>query len=138
VLIGGADGIRTHGLLDAIEARSQLRHGPTGNGNSEKTVASYQRRVKRQTRHAPLDFRTVGIEPGAHKIRKQQFFNCSYLPGLLGLTFSSIPGMPPPACTLGMLPFHLAIHRSVTVSLCHSMIEGLMEAARTLFDSASP
>ncbi len=27
---GGADGIRTHGLLDAIEARSQLRHGPTG------------------------------------------------------------------------------------------------------------
>ena len=30
---GGADGIRTHGLLDAIEARSQLRHGPTGVGN---------------------------------------------------------------------------------------------------------
>ena len=27
---GGADGIRTHDLLDAIEARSQLRHGPTG------------------------------------------------------------------------------------------------------------
>jgi hypothetical protein len=27
--IGGADGIRTHDLLDAIEARSQLRHGPT-------------------------------------------------------------------------------------------------------------
>ena len=27
--VGGADGIRTHGLLDAIEARSQLRHGPT-------------------------------------------------------------------------------------------------------------
>jgi hypothetical protein len=26
---GGADGIRTHDLLDAIEARSQLRHGPT-------------------------------------------------------------------------------------------------------------
>jgi hypothetical protein len=30
VRIGGADGIRTHDLLDAIEARSQLRHGPTG------------------------------------------------------------------------------------------------------------
>jgi len=30
VKIGGADGIRTHDLLDAIEARSQLRHGPTG------------------------------------------------------------------------------------------------------------
>src|SRR5256885_1133648 len=29
-LLGGADGIRTHDLLDAIEARSQLRHGPTG------------------------------------------------------------------------------------------------------------
>jgi hypothetical protein len=28
-LFGGADGIRTHDLLDAIEARSQLRHGPT-------------------------------------------------------------------------------------------------------------
>jgi integrase len=27
--IGGADGIRTHDLLDAIEARFQLRHGPT-------------------------------------------------------------------------------------------------------------
>src|SRR5208283_2333931 len=26
---GGADGIQTHDLLDAIEARSQLRHGPT-------------------------------------------------------------------------------------------------------------
>jgi hypothetical protein len=29
VSVGGADGIRTHDLLDAIEARSQLRHGPT-------------------------------------------------------------------------------------------------------------
>lgn len=29
---GGADGIRTHDLLDAIEARSQLRHGPTVEG----------------------------------------------------------------------------------------------------------
>jgi hypothetical protein len=28
-VFGGADGIRTHDLLDAIEARSQLRHGPT-------------------------------------------------------------------------------------------------------------
>ena len=27
---GGAEGIRTLDLLDAIEARSQLRHGPTG------------------------------------------------------------------------------------------------------------
>ena len=29
IVFGGADGIRTHDLLDAIEARSQLRHGPT-------------------------------------------------------------------------------------------------------------
>jgi hypothetical protein len=27
--IGGAEGVRTPDLLDAIEARSQLRHGPT-------------------------------------------------------------------------------------------------------------
>lgn len=26
---GGAGGVRTRGLLDAIEARSQLRYGPT-------------------------------------------------------------------------------------------------------------
>jgi hypothetical protein len=28
-VIGGADGVRTRDLLDAIEARSQLRYGPT-------------------------------------------------------------------------------------------------------------
>jgi hypothetical protein len=33
---GGAGGIRTPDLLDAIEARSQLRHGPTGTGSDEK------------------------------------------------------------------------------------------------------
>jgi len=33
--VGGAGGIRTPDLLDAIEARSQLRHGPTG-CNAEK------------------------------------------------------------------------------------------------------
>jgi hypothetical protein len=32
-IFGGADGIRTHDLLDAIEARSQLRHGPTAKQN---------------------------------------------------------------------------------------------------------
>jgi hypothetical protein len=35
---GGADGIRTHDLLDAIEARSQLRHGPTGTKGSRKRL----------------------------------------------------------------------------------------------------
>jgi hypothetical protein len=29
-VIGGAEGVRTPDLLDAIEARSQLRYGPTG------------------------------------------------------------------------------------------------------------
>ena len=28
-VIGGAGGVRTRDLLDAIEARSQLRYGPT-------------------------------------------------------------------------------------------------------------
>jgi hypothetical protein len=33
---GGAGGIRTPDLLDAIEARSQLRHGPTGKDDAKK------------------------------------------------------------------------------------------------------
>ena len=28
--IGGAGGVRTRDLIDAIDARSQLRYGPTG------------------------------------------------------------------------------------------------------------
>jgi integrase len=55
---GGADGIRTHGLLDAIEARSQLRHGPTGCRFSKKTVAPSRRRVKRQTEQTVSPLRT--------------------------------------------------------------------------------
>ncbi len=43
---GGAGGVRTRGLLDAIEARSQLRHGPTDTGASfyttQRTIASNQ------------------------------------------------------------------------------------------------
>jgi hypothetical protein len=38
-MIGGADGIRTHDLLDAIEARSQLRHGPTGEPLCNASIA---------------------------------------------------------------------------------------------------
>jgi hypothetical protein len=34
---GGAEGIRTLDLLDAIEARFQLRHGPTGRMNFYST-----------------------------------------------------------------------------------------------------
>ena len=37
--VGGADGIRTHDLLDAIEARSQLRHGPTECGKQLKNCS---------------------------------------------------------------------------------------------------
>jgi hypothetical protein len=42
---GGAEGIRTLDLLDAIEARSQLRHGPTGAMST--LIASNSRTVKR-------------------------------------------------------------------------------------------
>ncbi len=34
---GGPDGIRTRDLLNAIEARSQLRYGPTGSDSVEPT-----------------------------------------------------------------------------------------------------
>jgi hypothetical protein len=44
---GGADGIRTHDLLDAIEARSQLRHGPTGKERQLTFIAP--RSAQRQT-----------------------------------------------------------------------------------------
>src|SRR5579862_600634 len=46
---GGADGIRTHDLLDAIEARSQLRHGPTG---ENAAACSYSTRAQRASTHA--------------------------------------------------------------------------------------
>jgi hypothetical protein len=36
---GGAEGIRTLDLLDAIEARSQLRHGPTGKKDGYAFIA---------------------------------------------------------------------------------------------------
>jgi hypothetical protein len=55
---GGADGIRTHDLLDAIEARSQLRHGPTGETTivilHERLVSVYDSGVFR------LEYRTYG------------------------------------------------------------------------------
>jgi hypothetical protein len=43
VEIGGADGIRTHDLLDAIEARSQLRHGPT---EGQRKMLTFARGVR--------------------------------------------------------------------------------------------
>src|SRR5208337_4056993 len=48
---GGADGIRTHDLLDAIEARSQLRHGPTG-GTSKSLPQIAERPERRHCRIA--------------------------------------------------------------------------------------
>src|SRR5579862_2946569 len=47
---GGADGIRTHDLLDAIEARSQLRHGPTGKYNAPFYSTRAQRASTRASR----------------------------------------------------------------------------------------
>ena len=45
-IFGGADGIRTHDLLDAIEARSQLRHGPTG--GTSKSLPQISERLERR------------------------------------------------------------------------------------------
>jgi hypothetical protein len=44
---GGAEGIRTLDLLDAIEARSQLRHGPTLQEISVSFIALRAEAVKR-------------------------------------------------------------------------------------------
>ena len=49
--IGGADGIRTHDLLDAIEARSQLRHGPTEKKHDLPGVTG----TRSQLRHGPTE-----------------------------------------------------------------------------------
>src|SRR5690242_16650726 len=52
VNFGGAEGIRTLDLLDAIEARSQLRHGPTGNNKTSLTLACGSRPERRLVRAA--------------------------------------------------------------------------------------
>lgn len=69
--IGGADGIRTHDLLDAIEARSQLRHGPTDKKQADLFIASC--RGKRQTTDLDVSKQIPsgslflpGAENGAH------------------------------------------------------------------------
>jgi hypothetical protein len=61
--IGGADGIRTHDLLDAIEARFQLRHGPTAFGYVDFYTPPP---ATRQTRYIPLP-----IAPRRGKIQAQ-------------------------------------------------------------------
>jgi hypothetical protein len=43
---GGAEGVRTPDLLDAIEARSQLRHGPTGQMSDVAFIAPPLQTVK--------------------------------------------------------------------------------------------
>src|SRR5882724_1399291 len=48
---GGAEGIRTLDLLDAIEARSQLRHGPTGNYKGSLTLGCGRRPERRSVRN---------------------------------------------------------------------------------------
>jgi hypothetical protein len=47
---GGAEGIRTLDLLDAIEARSQLRHGPTGKKNGYFFYSIRRRRASNRGR----------------------------------------------------------------------------------------
>ena len=46
IQIGGAEGVRTPDLLDAIEARSQLRHGPTGHMSDVAFIAPPPQTVK--------------------------------------------------------------------------------------------
>ena len=53
-MIGGADGIRTHGLLDAIEARSQLRHGPTADSTEPSLPHQDLLSALRQRAHVPF------------------------------------------------------------------------------------
>jgi integrase len=68
---GGADGIRTHDLLDAIEARSQLRHGPTAVGSlvfysiRDKAGSNHSKRavLAPKTRRAPF---SVALQPERH------------------------------------------------------------------------
>jgi hypothetical protein len=48
-MIGGAGGVRTRDLLDAIEARSQLRYGPTG---SEQSAFLYSTRRREASNNA--------------------------------------------------------------------------------------
>src|SRR5271157_3085046 len=64
---GGADGIRTHDLLDAIEARSQLRHGPTGGTSKSLPQISEwpERRVLQDWRDSMLNSGT-GRSAGMH------------------------------------------------------------------------
>ena len=44
--VGGAGGVRTRDLLDAIEARSQLRHGPTEEHNCLTFITPHREGVK--------------------------------------------------------------------------------------------
>src|SRR5260370_28998345 len=59
---GGADGIRTHDLLDAIEARSQLRHGPTG----QKQLNPFYITTKAASMRSSLSKQDVRLEYGAY------------------------------------------------------------------------
>ena len=43
---GGADGVRTRDLIDAIDARSQLRYGPTVRLNSIYNTRPAQRQTR--------------------------------------------------------------------------------------------
>ncbi len=60
---GGAEGIRTLDLLDAIEARSQLRHGPTELENFKNfSIQATQRQTHRETSVFPnKDTSNLGV-----------------------------------------------------------------------------
>src|ERR1700676_3046942 len=68
---GGADGVRTHDLLDAIEARSQLRHGPTPTRHFCETKTANRRQLSK--------FYHNSIVPSAQPHSVQRFSSfCAY------------------------------------------------------------
>lgn len=54
--LSGPSGIRTHDLLNAIEARSQLRHGPGSGPGGIRTRDLFDAiEARSQLRHRPTD-----------------------------------------------------------------------------------
>ena len=68
-VFGGADGVRTRDLLDAIEARSQLRYGPTSTAVSTILYHAADKSISR-LRVGVLSM--VGIVPNVTKSKEHR------------------------------------------------------------------
>jgi hypothetical protein len=73
---GGADGIRTHDLLDAIEARSQLRHGPTGEILFNASIVSCFSSTRAALSHPGVQLRVVSISLSFFAKNRIRMENC--------------------------------------------------------------